>query len=642
MRITWQGEVLRVPIPKGREPFINTPLLPVGPDESGRERFWISSWNSNVGCMGVLVDERGEHRIYRFPGHGGFYSAVAQDADTLWLCGNTSCVVRLTLSTGRYERFDTGAPGGLVFSGMALDQATGKIFFSAHTPPTITGVSFDIRAKKAVKVYSQFSEDHYIRSSFPNGDGTHTIVFHCPRTTFLRWDPRSETVEANRLPDVPGESLCLRTICDERGRRYVPGLGWYDGTTGQFDASGPKPEREMTWFARRGTTAYGYSDAYHAWDMETGAVRRLCDVGGEDYGFMVSQLTRAGKLVCVTLYGVFCRFDAGTGQLECSRRLPTDSIGHVDCLLRLDKDRLLGTPFITQRFWEANLRTGKGFDCGRAAPGGGEVLQAWKLGGKVYMAAYTGGELVEYDPKQHPHFPENPRVVADPPGGMRPVAAADDGRHVFYSCSAHYGDLGSVVTKYDTKTGLATYAQNPLPHQQICSLFYDRRAHSLLCGTTMEADCASATPAEDVCYLARLSADELGVIEKFPLPKGTQKASVLGPLGRGRWLCEADGGHEARWFVLSDGEFRAPSREQVRPFPPRLRRAIYAGKTGLFILHREERIELWDMRKQAMVQELARDRGVYKVHVQEGSVYLVRPREVVVLEGCLRRAARPR
>ena len=58
--------VKRFPIPKTRDPFVNTPLLPVGPDKRGRERFWISSCNMNSGCLAALVNEDGEQRIYRF------------------------------------------------------------------------------------------------------------------------------------------------------------------------------------------------------------------------------------------------------------------------------------------------------------------------------------------------------------------------------------------------------------------------------------------------------------------------------------------------------------------------------------------------------------------------------------------------
>lgn len=44
---TFSGESMRVPIPSGRDPFVNTPLLALGPGEDGSERFWISTWNDS-------------------------------------------------------------------------------------------------------------------------------------------------------------------------------------------------------------------------------------------------------------------------------------------------------------------------------------------------------------------------------------------------------------------------------------------------------------------------------------------------------------------------------------------------------------------------------------------------------------------
>lgn len=241
----------------------------------------------------------------------------------------------------------------------------------------------------------------------------------------------------------------------------------------------------MTWFARRGRRAWGTTHEHGnarvgLWDMDSGAVHDVCTV--PDSQVLNMNLTESGKIVAVNIYGEFMRFDGESGALEMSRRLPTDACGAIDCLCRIDENRLLGTPFITQRFWEVDLKTGRGVDCGRAAPGCGEVLRTWKLGGKVYMAAYTGGELVEYDPAVHPHFPENPRVVAVPPHGMRPVASADDGRRIFYACSHPYGHLGSILTRYDTRTGEAVYRDDPLPEQQIHSLCYVKASRSLLCG----------------------------------------------------------------------------------------------------------------------------------------------------------------
>ena len=43
------------PVPATRDPFVNTPLIPAGFDpKTGEERFWISTWNDNTGCLGAL------------------------------------------------------------------------------------------------------------------------------------------------------------------------------------------------------------------------------------------------------------------------------------------------------------------------------------------------------------------------------------------------------------------------------------------------------------------------------------------------------------------------------------------------------------------------------------------------------------
>ncbi len=645
--VAWKGKIRRAGIPAGRDPFINTPLQPLTPDAKGNERFWISTWNSNVGCLAALVNEWGDYRIYRFPEHGGFYSAAQEDDDTLWLCISTAYVVRLSLKSGKYERFETGAPGGLAFSGMAYDRETGKLFFSAHTPPTITAVSFDIRTRKTVKIYSGFSDDNYIRSSLPNGDGTYTVVFYCPGVTFARWDPRAETIAAHRIYDEqtpqPGGFLCFKLIGDDRGRLYVPHRGWFKPATGEFDAAGPTPEKELTWFARQGNLAYGTDSeaggsGFFAWDLATGRVKQICAI--PDGVHINVRLTASGKLICVNVFGEFFRLDAATGAVECSRRLPTDSIGSVDCLLRLDRERLLGTPFITQRFWELNLKTGRGFDCGRAAPGYGEVLQTWKIGGKAYLAAYGGGELVEYDPQAHPHFPENPRVVADPPGGMRPIAAADDGRQIFYSCSAEYGSLGSVLTKYDTRTGRAVYVPHPLPNQMIVSLLYDRATKTLLGGTSRHADCRSHAPAEKVCYVARLRADDLSVLEKFPVAHGADWISMLAPLSRGRWLCQVGGafagGEGMKTFEFSADDFQAPPFSAWQAVPSERKALLPAGRPGWFVIQNDDRVELWDWRKHRRVKLLAQDKLIRRIFVQEDSIYLVHQKEILVLEDCLK------
>lgn len=620
-------QVRRAPIPPTRDPFVNAPFIFVKTDEHGVEWRWISTWNSTSGTIGALVSELGEFRLYRFPPrHPGFYSAVATDDDTLWLCGWLDRVVRLTLSSGDFQEYPTGAPeNALVFEGMAYDPATGKLFAAAYPYTNTTAFSFDTQACAAVKVYEDISPAHYMRHAFANGDGSYSIMLECPEPAILRWNPVIET-----LADTGVDACDYFTVADDQGRRYLRGQGWYDPLTGIIHADGPVPDRECTWFARRGDTVYGTHDfdagtEVTAWALASGTVTTVCRLP-DIHGLNVS-LTASGHFVAVSMYGIFYRCDLH-GTLEMSRVLPSDSVGHVDCVRRIDEDRLLGTPFITQRFWEVNLRTGAGYDCGRAAPSSGEVLRTWQIGGKVYMAAYGGGELVEYDPAAHPHFPENPRTVADAPGGMRPVADADDGRNIFYACSAEYGHLGSTLTRYDTVTGLATYAVNPLPEQQISTLAYDPATKLLLAGTTNSADCASCPPSTDQCFLAQFDPETLAVRASFVAPMGATCAQVQGPLDGGRWLCTLH--PTEQWFAL-DGAAFTPVGE-LAPLPEGVWRIIYAGKPGKILFRIANRLELWDMNAVTRMNVVAAG-NFYNAVVQEGTLYLFRHAEIVVVDG---------
>ena len=629
------SRVVRVPIPKCRDPFVNTPLVALGPGPDGAERFWISTWNANVGTTAVLIDELGRYRVFRFPAEfPGFYSACPETPDSLWLCGWLDVVVHLDLATGKWKSYKTGAPRALVFQGMAFDPATKKLFAAAFPSPDITAFSFDTVAKKPAKIFRGFSREHYMRFSFPNGDGTWSIILQTPAASLVRWDPRSDELASTPLPAGAAAS---RLISDAENRWYFPGLGWYDPKTGAFDAAGPRPETDGTWILRRENKAYGVTGNrdISEWDMATGKARTI--ISAADYDDFEVNFTASGKAVLVTLYGNFYRFDLATGALELAKTLPTDSVQRLDCLLRIDDRRLLGTPFITQRFWEVDLKTGEGRDCGRAAPGGGEVLQTWKVRDKVYMAAYTGGELVEYDPAKPARFPENPHVVADPPGGMRPVAAADDGRFIYYSCSAPYGKLGSVLTKYDTRTGLAVYAPDPIAQEQIVSLRFDRPSKRLICATTYNADCESAPAASDVCHFAVINPQTLAVEKSFAAPKGGDSASVIGPLGRGRYLCAVQKdipllgrAEDASWFVLDLADFRAPDPSALRPFPKGLDMILPGPRPGLFILKIGRSVELWDMTKNARVKTLAADFTGYRIAVDRDCLYLCYDKEIVV------------
>lgn len=649
----------RFPLPPAQDPFVNTPLISLGPGDDGAERFWITSWNSVSGTQAIMITEDGREEIHRFADHPGFYSAGPETStdraggDTLWLCGDLSTVVRYDLRTREQSQHATGAPYALMFGGMIVDNDSGKIFGMAFPPPEPTAISFDFRNGRPGSVFRDVCAEHYQTSHFANGDGTYTLLACNPDLALLRWDPAADTVSKTLLSELldhpvrwTDRAAIMATIADDDGRVYLPGAGWYVPLEQRL-MPGPDAGQSMTWFARHGDRAWGSSMVgemliLSTWDMSTGKITELCRIpDGTVHGV---RMTASGRIVAVTMFGTFYLVDADDGSLLLAKHVPTDSIGHVDCLRRIDADRLLGTTFITQRFWSLDLRSGAGEDLGRAAPGRGEVLQTWKIKNKVYLAAYTGSELLEYDPDRSARFPENPRIVAKAPTGMRPVAAADDGRVIFYSSNHTYGELGCVLTRYDTETGLASYADDPLPGQAIRSLVVNADGSALLAGTAMEADCHSRPPSDDHCLFARIDATTLEATATTVAPTGTITARVPGPIDGDRYLAVITGRYDdhdqTRWLGLTDeGSLPAITLADTRPLPDEGSAVVATGVPGLFVLRNPRGFTLWDFRgtEPVRLETVCDDPTAYSCHIHNGSIHVLLPTEVLIDDDLLAR-----
>ncbi len=637
---------LRVDIPKVRDPFVNTPLLPLGPDSKGVDQFWISTWNAVDGTTAVRIGTDGDYRLYHFtqPLYCGFYSCAPESQRSLWLCNWLDGVVHLDLDSGDYESYPTGAERALVFAGMVLDPPTGRLFALANVMGhgraggCVTAFTFDTHTRQTIQLHRDFARDVYMRASFPNGDGTWTLLLNIPGLSLLRWDPVADTLTVRRLRDHMPHAVhhdYSRILQDDRFRLYMPHEGWFDPAEQTLTPLSTPLHREASWLGIRdgnmiGVRANRHDLALIARDLQTGHERHLAVIDNATPHCV--SLTSGNQAICVNVYGFMSLHDLDDGHLICSRRLPVDAVQHPDCLRRIDSRRLLGTPFITQRFWEIDLESGRGYDCGRAAPGWGEILQTWRIGGRIYMAEYGGGRLVEYDPAEHSHFPENPRIVAEPTHAMRPIAAADDGRVLWYACSSPYGTLGSTVARYDTQTGAAHHLVNPLPEHKICALWYDADRDLLVASTSISSDCDSAPPTADRACCALLDPATLEVVEQIPAAEGILHATLRGPLGNGRYLISFSGDAP---FLNGGTSYASLSiapltvHDDHWPAPGDWLQLQFAGADGLFAIRLADRIELWDMNRHECLRLLHQGASKGMV-VQERSLYIIRHHDILV------------
>ncbi len=628
--------IKRYPMPQSREPFVNTGLVPAGRDpDTGEERWWITSWNSNVGTTGVLVTASGKNRVYRFEkGFGlagcGAYSAAYAGDDKMWLVSDTAVLRRLDLKSGETEEFRTGAASGLVFRGMPYDPQSGKYLFFANTSPDVVGVCFDTKKCATHKVYVNITSCTGVQGGFANADGTYCLNINTPDPDvwqFWRWDPKTDElvpVLKNRIAHGPAQSVCC-----EKGT-YLSGLGWFDGYTLTPE---PRPERELTWFGMRDGAVYGFGDKspgwISRWTLETGKVENICRAPD----VISAVLTEKGDILSFSAFGTLQVFDA-SGNLLLSRRLETDSWGVVDCMAAGDDGTVIGTPFITQRFWIFDEKTGTGYDAGMAAPGGGEVLRTWYRRGKFYMASYTESVLTEYDPARHAAFPDNPRVVARPAAAMRPVADAEDDRYLYYASNHHYGILGCTLTRYDLDTGSALYADDPVPAHSIVSLL--RTADALWGGCTWHSDCRWTLEPEHDTFAVRIDPETLRVLEKYPAPEGVTHVIVCGETDGG--LLTILHGGESRFALLDPaaGTFRT-----LCPLPERQRKLLAAGRRDEYILLRGGAIERWHIGADgtALLGTIVSGEGIYNICLNRtaaGPVLLAAmPKEFLVIRDFL-------
>jgi hypothetical protein len=161
--------------------------------------------------------------------------------------------------------------------------------------------------------------------------------------------------------------------------------------------------------------------------------------------------------------------------------------------LKCDPDgRVWGGPTFGQTLFSLDPATKKAENTGQICDGGGEVYDAtfWKE--KVYAAAYSGGDIVEYDPGQpwDQLGSKNPRPVTSvykegfirPTGGILTLA---DGTLVS-GWMAAYGTYGGLVALTNPESGQSEYLKNTLAEQAVSSVATDGK--KLFVTTTLSAN----------------------------------------------------------------------------------------------------------------------------------------------------------
>ena len=593
-----RGELTIFRKPETPDPFVNSRLTSVGSDASGVERFWISCLSGLHGATSFLVDENGRHRAYRWAPEDGFraiYSVARADNDTVWLAGgSTPFFIRLTLSSGEWVTYPREA-GRFVTSGMVLDRESGKLFCGAQTAM----LSFDTRTGTTVRVYGEGEKppENFQYDSWRNTAGSYGFIMATPGLSYLRWDPKTESVNWKRLsddPQHPAIPLIGQLKYVDGGRVYLPHIGWLDGLTGEITPHEHPPREEACWFGCQNGSVYGVqrdplsnSGRFICWNPGNGHMRTLFTV--PDMYVTNCALSQNGKVVMVDAYGLFRRYDARSGVLEVSRLIESEHGHTCNAIVPMDENRIAGAPFISQSFWIFNTARARGVYAGRVAGRAGQVDYALKVNGKVYFAAYTGGQLTELDPDRSVGFPRNPRLVAQTEQGNHGCGISTDGTVIWVAFRPKYGTLDGAMIRYDTEAGEANYKIGSLAKQHILKPMYDPAGDQLIGGSSFLSDCGSAPPVHDRAFAVVLDPATMEVCRKVTAPAGVVALSTCGPLRDGRWLMQS--GNDLFAFVPAVPSLERYDRQPH--LPEGAGKLEYAGEPGDFVIQIRDEFHLW-------------------------------------------------
>ena len=522
--------IRRYRIPDSRLPFVNTELTEtrfqgrphlvssvVGGAEGGRLYFWDPD-SGNRACRPL---PRGIAAAYM----------LRPDAEgRLYLGCSNGDLLRYDPEGDRMVSLVSGELAGITWGGCVTDR------YAVWTAsPGHVGV-YDWRREKLAKVFrpidSERPEALYGHRVMETPERKVLLAMDVPQARLVTLDTADMTV-TSRVPVVLAGSTGSSDAAFLDAATLVLSIGTDLHLLGY---PGLEPRGQVA-FPGSGTGARTavVGGSLYACTHVDGSLFRL-DRDSLSWELLVPAWTGEdtilgvwrGRDVCaVTVTGIAHRYDPGTARRD---RFDLEAAGPMSAHALCPAPGLIvGAPFINQRFWTIDMSTGDGRDCGRAAPGGGQVNQiVWEpLTRRLLMSSYATSSVTAFDPSRPAAWPENPRVLASAQEHeqMRPMGLAHDGRHVWMATSPEYGHLGGALSRIDPLTGEIRVWRNLVVDQKVNALVLDPARGRLFFSTDISADCDSAPPTQTTGRLALFDTASLAV-------RSTQAIRPDAPLNR--------------------------------------------------------------------------------------------------------------
>lgn len=243
----------------------------------------------------------------------------------------------------------------------------------------------------------------------------------------------------------------------------------------------------------------------------------------------------AGKVVGIRGQDYFV---LAKGKKTTFKRIPMVPGPRETLFLRADgKGNLWGGPSFGQTLFQLDPKSGKFNNTATVCDGGGEVYDACFIGKDVYAVAYSGGDIIHYNPDRlwDQVSNTNPRTIASlgAKGYIRPVAGVTvgpDGK-LYSGWMAGYGKYGGTVAITDPSSGDTRLIENPLGEMTVYGLAVDKS--NIYIGTSTSANGLPNKPSGVVEFgVMSISDNKILFRKEFPGASGVHIAGSDSKLGK--------------------------------------------------------------------------------------------------------------
>jgi streptogramin lyase len=459
--------------------------------KSGRELFAVTNMNEVTGTELILIDfDRDRSEIYRAPAGAGSWNVREVSGDRL---------VIGTFYDGTFLIFDLKSKRFINHVRFAKEEylwntamgGDGRVYSGTYPGGRLGAL--DLATCTVEDCGAPAAPNLYLRYVSPTHDGRVLCSFSSEKPVEKLYDPRTRT-----WADVP-ESIKGVSMGGVWDGRFIAGKRLFDGPdfTPHAPAFPVPPADKGDWYMDVTLTSDRWlvlrqGNAVYGWRKGDATLTKLADVDLRGGRYMA--ITEGGRLLGIRGQDYFvCK--PGDTSLDL-RAIPGDSDPRNLLFLRVDERGRIwsGAPF-GQTLCYLDPRTRKAVNTRTVCDGGGEVYDVACRGGRVYAAAYSGGDIVEYTPDQpwDQWNNKNPRALATvSPGYIRPVAGigfGPDGK-LYSGWMARYGTYGGAVAITDPVSGKTELIENPLGEQAVEGLAVDPRpdARAAYVGTSLSAN----------------------------------------------------------------------------------------------------------------------------------------------------------